>query len=104
MIRGPDADLEVDIASVQLGDFCLIDIREADEIAADPIEVIVHECIAMSTWDLESPPIDRDTQYLLSCARGMRSKSLAGKLRERGYTNVYSVIGGAEAFKTGVPK
>jgi adenylyltransferase/sulfurtransferase len=100
----PDADLEVDIGSLRLEDYCIIDIREADEIATDPIEGVEHEGIAMSTWDLDSPPIDHETQYLISCARGMRSKSLAGKLRDKGYTNVYSVIGGAEAFKTGVPE
>jgi len=100
----PNADLEVEIIANQLSDYRLIDIREPDEVAADPIEGVAHECIAMSTWDLDSPPINRDAKYLLSCARGMRSKSLAGKLRERGYTNVYSVISGAEAFKTGVPK
>jgi sulfur-carrier protein adenylyltransferase/sulfurtransferase len=100
----PNANLELDIVTITLAEYTLIDIREPDEIAADPLEGIDHERIPMSEWDVEDPPIDAKTRYLLSCARGMRSKSLAGKLRERGYKNVYSAIGGAEAFKTGVPK
>jgi adenylyltransferase/sulfurtransferase len=100
----PNADLELDLMSIDLRAYRLIDIREPEEVAADPLDGVEYEHIAMSLWDLSAPPIDRQTPYLLSCSRGVRSKMLAGKLREQGYTNVYSVIGGAQAFKAGVTK
>jgi adenylyltransferase/sulfurtransferase len=97
----PPADISVDVSALQpeqLKRYRIIDIREADEVASQPLEGVDHEHIAMSAWDTDHLPIGADEPCLLCCARGMRSQTLAERLREVGCTNVYSVQNGWEAF------
>lgn len=94
----PTCSWECELESINLSDYQLIDIREADEVQANPIASFSHTHIAMSTWNLDAPSINSEASYLLSCARGARSRALVEQLRARGHDNVYSLIGGAEAL------
>lgn len=97
----PPDDLEIDVSgmdSQHLAKYRVIDIRELEEVAAQPLEGVEFEHIAMSTWDPERLPIAADEPCLLSCASGMRSARLAERLREMGYSNVYSAKDGWHAF------
>jgi len=97
----PPADLDVDVSGMEpqrLAHYRIIDIREREEVEAQPLEGVEYEHIAMSTWDPEHLPITVDEPCLLSCASGMRSATLAGRLREMGFPNVYSVKDGWHAF------
>ncbi len=97
----PPEDFTVDVSEMdedRLRAYRIIDIREAEEIAAQPLEGVDHEHLAMSVWDTENLPIAVDESCLLCCARGMRSLTLAEKLRKLGYARVYSVRNGWEAF------
>ncbi len=76
----------------------LVDIREPEECKADPLNADDFIELPMSSIDFEAVPLDKTKAYLLCCSRGMRSKNLAVKLREQGYTQVYSLTGGADAL------
>ena len=97
----PPAGITVDVTTLEperLRQFRIIDIREREEVAAQPLEGVKHEHIAMSAWDPDRLPIAADESCLLCCAQGIRSLRLAEQLRELGCTNVYSVNKGWEAF------
>lgn len=78
----------------------VVDIREQEECEAAPLAIEDHIHLPMSTFDFDAVPLKKDTAYLLCCARGMRSKSMAVRLRDLGYTQVYSLAGGAPSLET----
>jgi len=89
--------LDIDLAAIDpdvRDDYVVIDIREKDEVTARPLTALPHRHIAMSAFSLDDPPIEPDQQYLLCCASGNRSRTLAVELRQRGYKAVYSQAGG----------
>lgn len=92
--RSNDA-LEQTFPSLQaavLAGYQLVDLRERDEIDADPLE-------APALWIpsgnvLEHAASFANSRWLLICARGARSRHAAERLREQGYANVYSLRDG----------
>ena len=50
--------------------------------------------------DIMDKPVDLpvDGRYLLVCSRGIRSRSACEALRERGFRDVYSLVGGAQGL------
>jgi adenylyltransferase/sulfurtransferase len=96
--------LDMDLAEVDPGlrnDYVVIDIREQDEVSARPLTTLPHRHIAMSAFSLDAPPIEPDQPYLLCCASGTRSRSLAIELRQRGFAQVYSQTGGVDHLDHG---
>ena len=71
--------------------YAVIDIREADEVAATPTGL---PNVPLSAW--RTPPHDRP--LLLVCASGRRSLTLAKRLRAEG-VEAYSLAGGAAALR-----
>lgn len=48
--------------------------------------------------------VDYDTPIIISCYHGISSRNVASFLAEQGYDNLYSLIGGFEAWeKAGLP-
>lgn len=96
-----DGPLELDAAQVvrEAARYRVIDIRESDESVAAPLGGLDAEPAPGSAWNLDAPPIDREQDVVLCCARGVRSMSLARALRRRGYGRVYSLRGGAQALR-----
>lgn len=94
MRRSNDA-LERSFPSLQaavLAGYQLVDLREREEIDADPLE-------APALWIPSGEVLDHaasfaNSRWLLICARGARSLYAAEHLRELGHTNVYSLRGG----------
>ena len=77
--------------------FSLVDIREPEEIAADPLAALARQTPA-------SQVVDRAGDFagervLLICASGRRSDNAARLLREQGLRNIYSLAGGLKALK-----
>jgi monothiol glutaredoxin len=76
-------------------DILLIDVRGPEER-----EVLVIGCAV--PWNDETmalvDALPTDTEVILHCASGERSQSLAEILRSRGYTNIYNVTGGIQAW------
>jgi adenylyltransferase/sulfurtransferase len=78
---------------LKLTQFTLIDVNEAREHR--PIPDLVVQNIPFSRFELDHPPpLDKETHYLLYCAKGVRSAHLVRELRKRGYTNVFALAGG----------
>lgn len=74
----------------------IIDIRNADEIEAEPLND-AREVIEIPFFKLQSSfvKLAADKHYLLYCAQGVMSKMQALLLQEAGYTNV-SVLKGSD--------
>ncbi len=79
-----------------LQQWTLIDIRDADEVAEDPIRPFPH---------LASPVLHFDRRLLsrgrplLVCATGIRALILADDLRREGFADVWSLTGGCSTLK-----
>lgn len=82
----------------------LIDIREADEIAAGTPTTARSLGRGFLEMRLETEGANADDTLLLLCASGSRSLLAADQLRQLGYTDVRSVAGGFDAWKdAGLP-
>jgi len=97
----PDA-VEAELAS---GDAVLVDIREADEVAAGHIAGSTHiprgmlEFRADPTSPYHQAPLDPSKRVILHCASGGRSALAAATLKEMGYEDVAHLDGGINAWK-----
>lgn len=93
-----DADLpeSVDIMASEiplLGDVNIVDIRNADEVAVEPLPC-EHVHIPMDQLLNQPKLIDKEQTHLLVCAAGVRTQYTANALRSAGYQKVYSLVGG----------
>jgi rhodanese-related sulfurtransferase len=91
---------------LERGDALLVDLREADERAAQgTIPGAVHaprgmlEFWADPTSSYHRPEFDPGRRTILHCASGGRSTLAAGTLRELGYADVAHLDGGFRAWK-----
>ena len=98
----PDT-VEAELAS---GDAILVDLREAEELAANGrIEGAVHIPRGMLEFraDPASPyhqaPLDPSARVIVHCASGGRSALAAAVLQDMGYERVAHLDGGINAWK-----
>jgi len=72
----------------------LVDVREDDERA----QGMAGSALGIAMGELQASPAtyfpDRQAPILLICRTGRRSKQVAAKLIQQGYTQVFSVTGG----------
>ncbi len=87
------ASVDVTIDEIDLSRFQVIDIREPDEVAAEPLPC-EHVHIPMNTLLGNPRRVEKDGTYLLVCAAGVRTRYAANAFRAAGYDNVYSLVGG----------
>ena len=98
-IRRDEPDLEIDLGSLQDArdrHLEIIDIRTADEVAAEPAAEARH--IAMPALLADSNVLPNGGRYLLVCASGKRSLAAARELRRRGFA-VQSLAGGLQRLR-----
>jgi adenylyltransferase/sulfurtransferase len=74
----------------------LIDVREAHEHAAANIPQA--RLIPLGLLEAAIPELPRDRDLYLHCKSGMRSARAAKLLREHGFTRVWNVEGGIDAW------
>jgi sulfur-carrier protein adenylyltransferase/sulfurtransferase len=79
--------------------FKVIDIREPDEVTTAPITRAPATHIPLARLLASSDGLKRNERYLLVCARGARSRAAVEHLRERGFTQAYSLKGGLAALR-----
>lgn len=94
----PAADLELDtpLAAARSEGLVIVDIRDDDEAAAQPIAGgALH--IPMKRLLAEPGLLGTRDRYLLVCSRGMRSLAAAEQLRGGGHPAVWSLRGGMAA-------
>jgi molybdopterin/thiamine biosynthesis adenylyltransferase/rhodanese-related sulfurtransferase len=78
----------------------VIDVRELDEYAQGALPGARHIPRGYLELDIETAVPDHDAPIALYCATGIRSALGARTLQEMGYTDVVSVAGGFERWKS----
>ena len=80
--------------------FTLIDVREDNEWAAGHAKGAVHLGKGVIERDIESGIPQKDAKLVLYCGSGSRSALAADALTKMGYSNVFSLAGGLNAYKS----
>jgi len=95
-----EVDLLVDSPSPPV----IVDVREASEWEQGHIPNALHISKSYIEQDCENAVPDRDAPIVLYCAGGVRSLFAAQTLQQLGYTDVASMSGGFQQWKTqGLP-
>lgn len=106
--KGRVENLDPDAVEQELagGDAILVDLREAEELAANGrIPGAVHvprgmlEFRADPTSTYHQAPLDPSKRVILHCASGGRSALAAATLQDMGYADVAHLDGGITAWK-----
>jgi len=84
----------------QRGSVALIDVREASEWDQGYVPGATHVSKSYLEQQIEAAVPDRDTPVVLYCAGGVRSLFAAQTLAEMGYSDVASMAGGIQAWKS----
>jgi sulfur-carrier protein adenylyltransferase/sulfurtransferase len=90
-------DLELSVTALTSSvhaDYVIVDVREAQEIASAPLAPRASLQIPLSALLDDHSALDPRQRYLFVCARGTRSRAAAEHLRERGFTQAFSLRGG----------
>jgi molybdopterin/thiamine biosynthesis adenylyltransferase/molybdopterin synthase catalytic subunit/rhodanese-related sulfurtransferase len=85
-----------DLTPEALARFRIVDLRETEELSQHPLPQAHHA--PFSTFDAANPSFDGSKPVLLVCASGGRSMAATQQLRARGWTDVFSLIGGAKTL------
>jgi sulfur-carrier protein adenylyltransferase/sulfurtransferase len=95
----PEAD-----ALREAGKATMVDVREASEWDQGHVPGAVHISKSYIEQQIEAAVPDRDARVVTYCAGGVRSLFAAQTLRDMGYTNVASMSGGFQQWKSqGLP-
>jgi adenylyltransferase/sulfurtransferase len=92
----------LDMSSSELARFVVVDIREPSEDPSHVLQSLLRLAVTsmpLSMLELDSLELNRQKDYLFICQRGRRSDDLVARLRQRGYTNAFSLVGGVEAVR-----
>lgn len=87
-------------------DFVLLDVRELVELHYANLgdEVEVAPLSELAERQLEALPDsianDKDAEIIVMCHHGNRSAQVTAWLRQQGWTNVYNMAGGIDAYAT----
>ena len=84
--------------------FTLIDVREDNEWTAGHASGAMHMSKGVIERDVEAKVPDKKTKLVLYCGSGARSALAADSLMKMGYSNVFSLAGGINAYQAaGLP-
>ena len=89
--------LEIDFESLQAAQaagYTVIDIREPDEVAQEPLPGTGIRLMPMQQLLRSDTSLSKNERFLLVCATGRRSHGCAQTLHGRGFTDVVSLTGG----------
>ena len=93
-----------DVAGLPEGAATVIDVREDSEWEQGHLPGAVHISKSYVEQQIEGTVPDRDAPVVLYCAGGVRSLFAAQTLEQLGYTNVASMSGGFQQWKSsGLP-
>jgi molybdopterin/thiamine biosynthesis adenylyltransferase/rhodanese-related sulfurtransferase len=93
-----------EVDALPQGTAALIDVREASEWEQGHLPGAVHISKSYVEQQIEAAVPDRSSEVILYCAGGVRSLFAAQTLEQLGYTNVASMSGGFQAWKSsGLP-
>ena len=89
----------VNIVSIDVSEFEVVDIRELHEQPRLPQEVCGYECWPLSEFEDHVDKIDPEKKYLFFCQAGVRTQNLIHQLHRFETTNTFSLEGGVFAFQ-----
>ena len=93
-----------DVGALPPGGATIVDVREASEWEQGHLPDALHISKSYVEQQIEGAVPDRDAPVILYCAGGVRSLFAAQSLQQLGYTNVASMSGGFQAWKSaGLP-
>jgi sulfur-carrier protein adenylyltransferase/sulfurtransferase len=93
-----------EVSALPAGGATIVDVREASEWEQGHLPDAVHISKSYVEQQIEGAVTDRDAPVVLYCAGGVRSLFAAQALEQLGYTNVASMSGGFQAWKSaGLP-
>jgi rhodanese-related sulfurtransferase len=76
----------------------LLDVREPAELEAASVASALH--IPMREIPARLTELDRDTPLVVMCHSGSRSRRVAEYLSANGFSNVFNLSGGIDAWST----
>lgn len=79
-------------------DLIILDVRNTDSFEEGHIPNARH--LSVEGFDAFCQETDKAKAVVVYCYHGISSQSIAQHLVEQGFTNVYSLTGGYEAWKT----
>jgi molybdopterin/thiamine biosynthesis adenylyltransferase/rhodanese-related sulfurtransferase len=88
------------VEALPAGDATIIDVREDSEWEQGYLPGALHISKSYVEQQIEGAVPDRDAPVVLYCAGGVRSLFAAQTLEQLGYTNVASMSGGFQAWKS----
>jgi rhodanese-related sulfurtransferase len=80
------------------GEVVLLDVREHDELALAAVDGALH--IPMREVPARIDELDAGKPIVVMCHSGGRSRRVAEFLQGNGFTNVFNLIGGIDAWST----
>ena len=93
--------ISVETLALPKNDAILLDAREEEEFKVSHLKDAI--CVGYNKFDLEKTlqklPADKNTKIVVYCSLGIRSETVAHRLIEAGYTNVYNLYGGIFEWK-----
>ena len=89
-----------EVDALPVGATTVVDVREASEWEQGHVPGATHISKSYIEQQIEGVAPDRDQPLVLYCAGGVRSLFAAQTLAEMGYTNVASMSGGFQGWKT----
>jgi molybdopterin/thiamine biosynthesis adenylyltransferase/rhodanese-related sulfurtransferase len=93
-----------EVSALPSGSATIVDVREASEWEQGHLPDALHISKSYVEQQIEGAIPDRDAPVVLYCAGGVRSLFAAQSLEQLGYTNVASMSGGFQAWKSaGLP-
>ena len=103
-VRSQIREISAADARARAGEAVLIDVREGDEWAQGHVPGALFIPRGFLELRIEQHEPDRDKPIVVYCAGGVRSALAARNLKEMGYRNVISLIGGFNGWKNaGLP-
>lgn len=93
--------ISVETLAMPSTDAILLDARELEEYKVSHLKNAIH--VGYNSFDksetLKKLPQDKSTKIVVYCSLGIRSETIAFKLINEGYTNVYNLYGGIFEWK-----
>lgn len=80
-------------------DFVIIDVRTTGEFRKGHLEQAKHINYFSKNFSEELSKLDKSKIYLVYCKSGGRSASAVNKMLESGFTEVYNLVGGIDAWQ-----
>ncbi|HPI15500.1 MAG TPA: rhodanese-like domain-containing protein [Spirochaetota bacterium] len=85
-------------AMIESGGVIVVDIRDPKKFADGHIKGAMNAEYHPKTFTRDTERIDRNAAIILYCGMGLKTKKAAGELERCGFTRIYAMEGGIEAW------